>query len=67
MTHIKIKDREDVVKDSESKAILSKDTFGLLAYKAKKRQASEIKALRKDINILKEEVRMLKGQLLDTK
>lgn len=67
----KIKDHPDLVKDKETGAILNVNNRALMAYKRQKKNMNSIKEvnqtneqLKKDINMLKNEIQSLKELVL---
>jgi hypothetical protein len=62
-TKIKLTDTNKYERDSHSKAILSNDNSGLLAYKNRKKHMQQIESYGDDINNLKNEMIEIKNLL----
>lgn len=60
---IKIEGERDIVRDKNSKAILSRNYEGLKAYKIQKKQMSQILEYENDINTLKSEITEIRATL----
>lgn len=60
---IKIEDRNDLIKDSSSKAILNSDISTLNEYKMKKKQQQELSNQKNSINKLEEKVSKIEDKL----
>ena len=60
---IKIEGERDLVRDKNSKAILSRNYEGLKAYKIKKKQMTQILEYENDINTLKSEITAIRATL----
>jgi len=60
---IKIEGERDLVRDKNSKAILSRNYEGLKAYKIQKKQMSLILEYENDINTLKSEITEIRATL----
>ena len=63
MARIKLVDTDKYERDSHSKAILSNDNSGLLAYKNRKKHMQQIESYGDDINNLKNEMVEIKNLL----
>ena len=60
---IKIEGERDLVRDKNSKAILSRNYEGLKAYKIQKNQMNQILEYENDINTLKSEITAIRTTL----
>lgn len=60
---IKIEGERDLVRDKNSKAILSRNYEGLKAYKIQKKQMTQILEYENDINTLKSEITAIRATL----
>ena len=60
---IKIEGERDIVRDKNSKALLSRNYEGLKAYKIQKKQMSQILEYENDINTLKSEITEIRATL----
>ena len=60
---IKIEGERDIVRDKNSKAILSRNYEGLKAYKIQKKQMTQILEYENDINTLKSEITAIRATL----
>ena len=60
---IKIEGERDIVRDKNSKAILSRNYEGLKAYKIQKKQMTQILEYENDINTLKSEITEIRATL----
>ena len=60
---IKIDGERDIVRDKNSKAILSRNYEGLKAYKIQKKQMNQILEYENDINTLKSEITEIRATL----
>lgn len=60
---IKIEGEKDIVRDKNSKAILSRNYEGLKAYKIQKKQMTQILEYENDINTLKSEITAIRATL----
>lgn len=68
--YIKVQDRRDIIRDSDSKAILNINNDGLAAYKARRQRESVVDNIVKEIDILKtdiSEIKFLLGRILESK
>lgn len=63
MEMIKLEQTDKYVRDRHSKALISRDTAGLEAYKKTKQRMDEIRAYGDDINNLKNEFAEIKSLL----
>ena len=61
--YLKVEGREDLVRDTESKAILSTDSKKLQEHREKKEFFKSLLAQKDDINTLKEEMSEIKALL----
>jgi hypothetical protein len=60
---IKIDGERDIVRDKNSKALLSRNYEGLKAYKIQKKQMTQILEYENDINTLKSEITAIRETL----
>jgi len=60
---IKIEGERDLVRDKNSKAILSRNYEGLKAYRIQKNQMNQILEYENDINTLKSEITAIRATL----
>ena len=60
---IKIDGERDIVRDKNSKALLSRNYEGLKAYKIQKKQMTQILEYENDINTLKSEITAIRATL----
>ena len=60
---IKIDGERDIVRDKNSKALLSRNYEGLKAYKIQKKQMNQILEYENDINTLKSEITEIRATL----
>jgi len=60
---IKIEGERDLVRDKNSKALLSRNYEGLKAYKIQKKQMTQILEYENDINTLKSEITAIRATL----
>ena len=60
---INIEGERDIVRDKNSKAILSRNYEGLKAYKIQKKQMAQILEYENDINTLKSEITEIRATL----
>jgi hypothetical protein len=60
---IKIEGERDIVRDKNSKALLSRNYEGLKAYKIQKKQMTQILEYENDINTLKSEITAIRATL----
>jgi len=63
MNYLKVKDHEDLVRDTRSSAILNTDNKALLAYKEKKRREMTLNKLIEEHEELKDNMKEIKGLL----
>jgi len=61
---INIEGRDDLVRDTQTKAILSNDTEQLKAYKLKTEQSSRLKRVEEEQNYIKSELQEIKNILI---
>lgn len=64
MAYLKVKDSEDLVRDTGSSAILNTDNKALMAYKAKKQKEEMINRIIQDNHELRQEVSEIKALLV---
>lgn len=61
---IPVENKENLVRDSETKAILNTDKDALRAYKIQKRKFSDVEHLKEDVAGLQSDVKEIKELLL---
>ena len=61
---INIEGRDDLVRDTQTKAILSNDVEQLKAYKLKTEQSSRLKRVEEEQNYIKSELQEIKNILI---
>lgn len=64
MTYVKVKDSEDLVRDTGSSAILNTDNKSLMAYKARRQKEAMIDRIIQENAELKQEVSEIKALLI---
>lgn len=65
MTYVKVKDAEELVRDTGSSAILNTDNESLRLYKAKKQREAKIEKLFAEHEELKSDLQEIKSLLRD--
>ena len=63
MTYLKVKDNEELVRDTSSSAILNTDSSGLAQYKARKQKEAAIERIMQEHCELKYEIGEIKDLL----
>lgn len=63
MRYLRVKDSEDLVRDTESSAILNTDDAGLRAYRDRKRREAAVSRVIEEHESIKDELREIKALL----
>lgn len=63
MERINIEGRNDLLRDPESKAVLSRNKEALIAYQEKKKQQQQIQHIKDEQNTIRQELSQIKNLL----